>query len=747
MLGFLSFDKPWYLIGMLAAAIPIVLHLLWRVRAPQLLFSTLRFLRISMEKTARRRKIQNWLLLALRALLFGLLAAAIAQPIFKSTNFQLGDEQLAAVFIIDNSMSMDVRSEKSTRFDRAKQAATQLLTDKPQPARQALLFTNGREAQVKPQWEANRREAVTRLAAAKTGIGRASLAPLLDQAAKLLAEVSLPNKAVYVVTDLQDITLRDLEKPDALAALADVPVMVVNTHEGQPHNVAVSDLRIGEEGRVAGSPVSIEAQIVNTGGTAEEVGVGLAIDDKVLSALSQTVRLEESGKPGSTTWVSFECTFNEPGWHGGQVFLMKPRPNVRSLTVIDPEAFAKSGDAWADSLTGDDQRYFAVFAVQRIRAVVVHPDKQEAGPRAADFFLKVALGIRGASIEAQAVPMSAFGPDTLKDADIVFCCDVPAPAQTIGQLLEGFVKGGGTLAIFLGPNYVPDDYNKALGGVLPGRLGEALGRTDQKGKGWKLQSVDAQHPLLAQLYDNASAYQMVLAWRYVRIDLDPAAKPEVVARFENEDPLLVSRDLGAGRVYLTTTSANTAWSDLPTTPLFVPVVIRMCLRSAGAGPQVPSAAENTAVSLSLSSAGVQQVEVRPPKASGAAAPLVVASKPEGGGNTAVFAETAWPGVYRWQTVGPQPQQGAFVVNPDSDESNLAMIDKAAIPSRILVADSGEELARLVEQQRKGSPLWDYVLFIVLLFAVLECLLANRNRPTEQTSSKAETPPVGVSARP
>src|SRR6056297_931669 len=102
----LTFATPLLLIGLLAAGIPFVLHLLSSVNAPEVHFPSLRFLHSSMQKTARRRRIQQWLLLALRSLLLALLAMAVAEPISEATGGWLGSGRSAAVIVVDNSYSM-----------------------------------------------------------------------------------------------------------------------------------------------------------------------------------------------------------------------------------------------------------------------------------------------------------------------------------------------------------------------------------------------------------------------------------------------------------------------------------------------------------------------------------------------------------------------------------------------------------------------------------------------------------------
>src|ERR1035437_3631203 len=98
-----SFVAPLLLLGLLAALIPWVLHLLSSVRAQEVFFPTLRFLKLSMEKTARRRRIQHWLLLAVRTLLLALLCLAVAQPITAAVGGWMGFNKSAAVLVVDNS--------------------------------------------------------------------------------------------------------------------------------------------------------------------------------------------------------------------------------------------------------------------------------------------------------------------------------------------------------------------------------------------------------------------------------------------------------------------------------------------------------------------------------------------------------------------------------------------------------------------------------------------------------------------
>ena len=71
----MTFAAPLFLLAAPPPRFPIALHLMSRRRAKDLPFPTLRFLKRSAEKTRRRRRIHDVLLMALRAAALLLVAA------------------------------------------------------------------------------------------------------------------------------------------------------------------------------------------------------------------------------------------------------------------------------------------------------------------------------------------------------------------------------------------------------------------------------------------------------------------------------------------------------------------------------------------------------------------------------------------------------------------------------------------------------------------------------------------------
>jgi hypothetical protein len=127
----LAFLQPLLLLGTLAAAVPVLIHLIYRRRALVHPFPAVRFLLLADKRTARKFRLHQWLLLALRILVLLLLALALARPYFTGDDAQAAATlpPQSTVILLDNSLSMQYREPAGSRFQRAKAMASQLLQE------------------------------------------------------------------------------------------------------------------------------------------------------------------------------------------------------------------------------------------------------------------------------------------------------------------------------------------------------------------------------------------------------------------------------------------------------------------------------------------------------------------------------------------------------------------------------------------------------------------------------------------
>src|SRR5207247_8306516 len=105
----MSFLNPFFFIGSLALAIPVLIHLVRREESEIVPFSSLMFLLKVPKRSIRQQSIKNLLLMALRVLLLALLVGAFARPYFTQSakpNAVALASTRSVVMLLDNSYSM-----------------------------------------------------------------------------------------------------------------------------------------------------------------------------------------------------------------------------------------------------------------------------------------------------------------------------------------------------------------------------------------------------------------------------------------------------------------------------------------------------------------------------------------------------------------------------------------------------------------------------------------------------------------
>ena len=92
-----------FLAATAAVAVPVLVHLLLKPRARQMDIGTLRFLKLALRDSTRRRKLRRWLLFALRVAAVLLLALLFARPYYSAAGNEGREREV--VLLIDQSAS------------------------------------------------------------------------------------------------------------------------------------------------------------------------------------------------------------------------------------------------------------------------------------------------------------------------------------------------------------------------------------------------------------------------------------------------------------------------------------------------------------------------------------------------------------------------------------------------------------------------------------------------------------------
>src|SRR5262245_46751152 len=232
----MAFINPLFLLGLLAATIPVVVHLVRRTRAPRLQFPSLMFIRQIEQKTIRRRKLRNLWLLALRCLALLLLALAFSRPYLASGNRAQARTGETGVILLDVSYSMRYPGV----FDRARQSALDIVSSTAQEDRLALgVFSSNCEVLHQPSED--RVEVRAMIDHAQPGLGSTDYAQAIEAANSLLEEAGHQAGKIYLISDFHKPGWDPAAHPLRLSR--SVELIPIDVSDRSPRNIAVLDVQ------------------------------------------------------------------------------------------------------------------------------------------------------------------------------------------------------------------------------------------------------------------------------------------------------------------------------------------------------------------------------------------------------------------------------------------------------------------------------------------------------------------------
>ncbi len=121
----MQFLFPGVLWGLLALAVPIIIHLFHFRRYKQVYFTNVKFLKEVKEERSASRKLRNLLVLLTRLLAVALLVIGFAQPFIGDKDKSI-DQKLVSVFV-DNSFSMTSLSSDVPLIEKGKKRASDIV--------------------------------------------------------------------------------------------------------------------------------------------------------------------------------------------------------------------------------------------------------------------------------------------------------------------------------------------------------------------------------------------------------------------------------------------------------------------------------------------------------------------------------------------------------------------------------------------------------------------------------------------
>ena len=697
----LAFLQPAFLLAGLAAGVPILIHLINRHRALVHRFPALRFLLMADRRTARKFRLYQLLLLALRVLAILLLALLLSQP-------RWGDEASAAlalppqatVVLLDNSLSMQLRDGQETRLERAKTLAGQLLEGiaAPDSAVVLPLVTDDADTEAKPPLLGADAAALwDQVRAVSASHAAVDIAAAVQRAIEILQESTAPRRRLMLLTDLtvhgwEGFRASDLPRvPEALV------VHVIRLGSPQRDaNALISGVRVTEPPFIEQTPLDVTVWVRNY---SDEPVRNLRVDlllggETVGQQLTDLAADEEVAVP-------FRIVAPEVGLHWGEVRLQ------------------------GDAFTEDDRFYVALQTVAPARVLVVDGDPGTSLFESETFYLLSALQPRGwlgsPLFHPKPLVWEGLEQERLSDYSVIVLCNVEALSPQVRQGLHQFVTDGGGLIFFTGHQVDATRYNTLFYGsdtpLLPAALGEPVQLTEETPV--TLQLADGAHEAVA-VFSGGAADMLTRSrfYRYFSVAEDEAGEADVLLSYDDGRPFLLERSLGRGRVLLFTSTADRDWTDLPTRTAYVPLMHSLV----GYAAQLSEAAQRPQVFLP----GPTSVRIQGAQEGGSLTILTPDGKEllsrfagQEGVIEAPVTEYTVPGIYR---LSSSADTDYLAVNATRAESDFAKLQQPDLQARWQPLSVILEEEAALGEQADGAALPGREIAGMLLLALVAVLM-------------------------
>jgi hypothetical protein len=669
------FLSPIFLLGLFAALIPVAIHLIRKEKPPKVMFSTIRFLKKTSKKLILFQQIQQWLLLLLRAALIALLVFAFARPLFNASVARLLDaDPQSVVILLDTSMSM----RYGDSFAEAKAAAIDLVEDL-RAGDEVALITFSDSAGLVREFETDLDAVRSQInGVEQAGYGATRFLPNLRLADQLLETSRYENRAIYLISDFQEVAMGTGD--DGWKLAPGVRFQGIDVGADDSRNLVLTDVRSPQQLLEDATEQQILVRVRSTGTVYVDSGeVTLSIDGVMVDRrpVDLSNRSEEV--------VTFTTSFDAQGTHVGEVRI--------------------NGDNFAV----DNAYYFTVDVLPKIRVLVVNGEASENWFDDEGHWFGLAVSSAAESpFVLETVEPAAVSAAALRQNDVVVLLNVGSLSDSQAQAINDYVTAGGSVLFAPADRVDPEIFNRQFAAIAPASLQhpDVLARDDYL----VIADLDRRHPILRPLNSDWTA-RFQGHW-----SVQPTVDAEVLMQFDNSEAALVERQLGEGKAILFASSLDLEWNNLALQGLFLPFVhetLRHLVQ-----PEFKQRAYRVGDSFSLNPTGEAGV-VTATDASGATLSFA---------NADAVIEAASPGLIRSRL---NDRETVFAVNTLPAESNFTRVAVASLYDQIInpdtnpVQSSAVRTAQLIEELERPQRVWWWILALVMVLLLVETTVANR----------------------
>jgi hypothetical protein len=546
----MTFLQPFVLLGLPLVLVPVIIHLLNRLRHRPKPWAAMRFLLSATRSSASHTKLRQFLILLFRVLAVGMLLLFLARPLAGGwLGWALSPAPDAILLLLDRSASMETQSGGITKREQALKLLAQASRQYEETSHLILIDSATRAPQ-----EIAQSDSLTNLSVTRPTDTAADLPAMLRAAFDWLVENRAGTAEIWIASDDQRSNWRP-EDPRWKSVVAQlgglsqkVHIRLLELNQAPEANASIAIKELARRARGAKGELQVVIDIQRSRPAAARLPVVMTLD-------GQRSEAEVACEGQSFRWrrqIDLGAR-REGGWGG---FSLPADANLRDNT------------AW-----------FVYGADTPLRATVV---SKERG---------VARDLQLAAASHKAEPAQVIAPAEIANANLDDCSlliwQAPLPEGAEADRLQSFANEGGVVVFFPPGQAGP----RQFAGLSWGDL-----QTSDAQEGFRIVRWNEDEGPLAKSDEHLSLplTQTTFARRQTI-----TGQKNILAAFEDGAAFLARQNVGKGEVYFCASLPQADWSSLGDGPVLVPMLQRLLLAGGRRLQQVSSVACGEMASVDL----------------------------------------------------------------------------------------------------------------------------------------------------
>jgi len=691
----MTFLNPAVLFGLIAASIPILIHLLILRKLKKIQFSTLIFLKELQKNKIRKIKIKQWLLLALRIGIIIFLVTAFARPTLEGLSIAgtASTAKTTAVFILDDTFSMEVVDAKGSYLNQTKSILLELIEQLQEGDDAALVLVSNISK--------NELKTTNNLASLKQELKdihssqvSGSLHNAVVKAARLLGESKNFNKELYVLSDYQKSRLIDETAFPDLSEYLEPKVKLYSFRFGEKNvfNLGIDKLEINTRIFEKDKTINVSAFVTNYSNQ--------LVDNLVVSLFLNKDRSAQKSisiNPGETKEVILESIIKETGYI---------------------EVFVEIED---DEILDDNKRYSNIFVPETQEVLIISNNAVdsrfiEMAIKAGDSENKIKID-RKTGGQINSVDPSKY------DAIIIFSYkDVKNHERIFSYLNEG----GRVLLIPSADADLPD-FQKMCSYYNVPQPRQYINNLSSPAA---FNTVDYEHPLFKDIFENKEKRKIESPDIYNYFQIFTEGKGKNIISLLDNSSFLSEYSYGKGSILLLSSAPVLSHSNFPIKSIFVPVMFKTVFYLGAKERNNENIIAGDDLVLNAVKYPLKQVRViKPDKIE-----EIINLNENMERNFFKYSNTNLTGNYSFYSGDRLNEFIPVNTNPNESKAEYLTagefenyLEEIKFKGKHITLPVNENPIALIQQARYGTELWKIFLMIALLLAITEMTIARSSK--------------------